>query len=442
VEGLVANYRAAGGILAGRVTDLEDVRDRVIARLTGTPEPGVPVSAEPFVLVAHDLAPADTALLDPATCRAIVTEIGSPTSHTAILARDLGIPAVVGAEGATDVADGTLLLVDGTTGTVIVDPTDADAAQVSAEPSPVPLIEPGRTRDGTRIALLANVGAPSDAQPAAQWGAEGIGLFRTEFCFLDRVDEPAFAEQVSAYREVFRAFAGRRVVVRTLDAGSDKPMPFLTPASEPNPALGVRGYRTSRTHPAVLSRQLDAIVSAAAVEGAQTWVMAPMISTIDEAEAFAALARAAGVTTVGVMVETPSAAAMAPELCAAVDFVSLGTNDLAQYTMGADRLAASLADLSDPWQPAVLRAIAAVADAGRASGTPVGVCGESAGIPEYAPVLVGLGVASLSMGPRRLPGVAAALAAVDLDRCVAAADAAAGSATAKVARELAVAALS
>lgn len=438
---VIAQYRAAGGVLAARVRDLEDVRDRIIAALRGEPSPGIPLDGEPFVLVARDLAPADTATLDPQVCRAIVTQLGSPTSHTAILARDLGIPAVVGVADALDIPDGAMLLVDGTTGEVTIDPDAAGRASVIAN-RPVHFAGPGRTKDGLLVTLAANVGSPADAAPAAAGGAEGVGLFRTEFCFLGRADEPSVAEQVEQYRAVLRAFAGKRVVLRTLDSGSDKPLPFLTPGMEPNPALGVRGYRTVRTHPDVLMRQLDAIAQAARAEHADAWVMAPMIATIDEATDFVAAARASGLERAGVMVETPSAAAMAEELCAVVDFVSIGTNDLAQYTMAADRLTAELADLTDPWQPAVVRQIAAVAAAGRASGTPVGVCGESAGRPDYAPVLVGLGVTSLSMGVGRLGVVGAALAAVDSRQCEQAAGAVLAADTAARARAAADAVLS
>ncbi len=438
---VITRYREAGGLLAARVTDLADVRDRIISRLLGTPEPGVPTGGEAFVLIATDLAPADTAILDPATCLAIVTELGSATSHTAILARDLGIPAVVGAADATLIEDGVDVLVDGTSGEVIAAPTAEQRATVTERVEPERFEGPGATADGSRVLLGANVGAPDDATTAVSWGAEGVGLFRTEFCFLRRADEPSVDEQVSQYRAVLRAFPGQRVVLRTLDAGSDKPLPFLTAAGEPNPALGVRGFRTSRAQPAVLDRQLEAIARAAAAEHADAWVMAPMIATIDEANDFVTRARGAGISTVGVMVETPSVASMADELFDVVDFVSIGTNDLAQYTMAADRLAPQLADLTDPWQPALLRQISAVAAAGRRKGKPVGVCGESAGLPDYAPVLVGLGVTSLSMSPRLIPAVAQALRSVSAEACSQAAEAAAAAPTATLARRAAGVAL-
>ncbi|WP_244632451.1 putative PEP-binding protein [Microbacterium sp. Se63.02b] len=262
----------------------------------------------------------------------------------------------------------------------------------------------------------------------------GVGLFRTEFCFLDRTDAPSVAEQTAAYRGVLAAFPGRRVVVRTLDAGSDKPLPFANAEQEENPALGVRGLRIARRNPALLDDQLHALAAAADAESAEIEVMAPMVATVDEAAAFAERCRAAGLERVGIMIETPAAALLAAELFQVVDFVSLGTNDLAQYTLAADRQLADLADLNDPWQPAVLRLIGAVGEAGRAAGKPVGVCGEAGGDPALAPVLVGLGVTSLSMTSRSLGRVAAALDAVTEEECRRAAKAALGAPTAAAAR--------
>ncbi|MDO8337309.1 MAG: phosphoenolpyruvate--protein phosphotransferase [Microcella sp.] len=417
-------YRELGGRMAERVTDLVDVRDRIIARLTGVERPGVPERDHPFILVADDLAPVDTVGLDPERCLAIVTEQGGPTSHTAILARELGLPAIVGAAGATAIADGTVVLVDGDTGELIVQPDEGARATATGVITLPPFEGPGETADGHRVVLGANVGAPRDIRRAVERGAEGVGLFRTEFCFLDRTREPSVDDQIAAYREVFAAFPDRRVVVRTLDAGSDKPLPFLTSDDEPNPALGVRGYRTSRRDPEVLDAQLRAIARAADAERADAWVMAPMIATVAEATEFAARARAAGNRTVGVMIETPAAALVADELCAAVDFVSIGTNDLSQYTMAADRMSGELAHLADPWQPAVLRAIRLIGESGARTGTPVGVCGEAAADPALAPVLVGLGVTSLSMAARAITAVGAIVSSATLAQCRAAAEAA------------------
>ncbi|WP_424454315.1 phosphoenolpyruvate--protein phosphotransferase [Pseudolysinimonas sp.] len=435
---------ALGGRSAERVSDVRDVRDRLIAALAGYVLGGVPQRAEPFVLVAHDLAPADTATLDPATVVALVTEEGGPTSHTAIIARSLGIPAVVAATGALGIPEGTFVLVDGSTGEVRPDPDAATVAAVVAEAAaarPVPLAAPGSTRDGHPVALLANIGDPRGAEAAATAGAEGVGLFRSEFLFLDRADAPGRTEQVEAYRAVFAAFPGRKVVVRTLDAGADKPLPFLAAGAEDNPALGVRGLRTARRRPEILDEQLAAIAEAAAAEQAVIQVMAPMVATLDEARDVVARCRAAGLPSAGVMIETPAAALRADDLMGAVDFVSIGTNDLTQYTMAADRMIGELADLNDPWQPAVLQLVADVGRAGAATGTPVGVCGEAAADPLLAVVYVGLGVGSLSMTPRAMPVVAEALRSLTRADCVRIAKVALAAPTAAEARAAAASAL-
>jgi phosphoenolpyruvate-protein kinase (PTS system EI component) len=240
---------------------------------------------------------------------------------------------------------------------------------------------------------------------------------------------------------VFSAFGGRRVVVRTLDAGSDKVLPFLEFAEEPNPALGVRGFRTAATHPEVLHDQLKAIKEAAEAESAEVWVMAPMIATIEEVRSFAQAAHSAGLPIIGVMIETPAAALLAEEILAEVDFVSIGTNDLAQYTFAADRQAASLASLNDPWQPALLRMVEMVTRTAAASGKSVGVCGEAAADPLLAPVLTGLDISSLSMAPRALAEIDRSLAAVTLELCRWAASAACEADSPASAREAARAVL-
>ncbi|WP_045748108.1 phosphoenolpyruvate--protein phosphotransferase [Actinoplanes rectilineatus] len=415
-------FEAAGGYLAERVADLDDLRDRAVASLLGLPMPGVPQPGHPYVLAARDLSPADTADLDPGQVVALVTEVGGPTSHTAILARALGMPAVVTCPGILDVADGTLVLVDGATGQVGVgvDEATAEAAIKAAETSAAAaasLTGPGETSDGYAVKLLANVGSAKNVPAADEAHAEGVGLFRTELLFLDRAHEPSHAEQVTAYREVFAAMAGRRVVIRTLDAGADKPLPFLNQEGEPNPALGVRGLRIARQRPEVLTTQLAAIAEAREGIDVDVWVMAPMVSTVTEAAAFAAAVHDAGLPKAGVMIEVPAAALRAADLLKVVDFLSIGTNDLSQYTFAADRMCGALADLLDPWQPALLQLIGICGEAGRQAGKPVGVCGEAAADPALAPVLVGLGVTSLSMSPRALPAVRASLAGLSHDDC-------------------------
>lgn len=417
-DAVATQLSALGGYMAERAGDVLDVRARIVAELRGVPAPGIPDSETPFVLVAVDLAPADTATLDPAKVLALVTSDGGPQSHTAIIARSLGLPAIVAASDTTALADGDVVYVDGIDGLVVRNPTEVESATARTYANREQLPEfdgRGVLADGHRVPLLANVGSGTDAQAAAKAGAEGVGLLRTEFCFLGREKEPTHEEQVAAYGAVFEAFAQKKVVVRTLDAGADKPLPFLTDSTEPNPALGVRGYRTDTTSPGVLARQLTAISEAAANHQAEVWTMAPMISTPAEAQDFAALVRTANLATAGVMIEVPSAALMAERILERCDFVSIGTNDLTQYTMAADRQLGSLAELNDPWQPAVLHMIAATSAGAQGAGAkPVGVCGEAAADPALAVVLVGLGVNTLSMNKRALSPVAAVLRTVDL----------------------------
>jgi len=409
-----------GGYMAERATDVLDVRARIVAELRGVPAPGIPASSTPFVLVAEDLAPADTATLDPNKILALVTAGGGPQSHTAIIARSLGLPAVVAAVGVDELPDGTEVYVDGAGGLITSDPDESLRATAEAWAATASLLAEftgtGTTADGHEVPLLANVGGGKDAEAAAKLGAQGVGLFRTEFCFLERDTEPSVEEQAAAYKSVFDAFPGKKVVLRTLDAGADKPLPFLTDSTEPNPALGVRGYRTDFTTPGVLDRQLEAIAMAQQQSEADVWVMAPMISTAEEASRFASMCADAGIKTPGVMVEVPSAALTAEAILREVGFASLGTNDLTQYAMAADRQLGPLANLNTPWQPAVLRLVSLTVEGSKAEGhnKPVGVCGEAAADPALAVVLTGLGVTTLSMTARSLAAVAAVLKTVTL----------------------------
>ncbi|QIG42440.1 phosphoenolpyruvate--protein phosphotransferase [Nocardioides anomalus] len=421
-------FTAMGGLMAERATDLRDIERRLVARLVGEPEPGVTTPGEPSVLVAHDLAPADTAGLDPAVVLALVTEKGGATSHTAIIARQLGIPCVVGVADALTLSGS--VLVDGTAGTV--DPTadpSAAADLVARDRESRAALDswtgPATTTDGVHVKLLANVADGPSARTASEAPVEGVGLFRTELCFLDRRDEPSVDEQAKIYGEVLDAFTGedRYVVVRTLDAGSDKPIAFATLEDEENPALGVRGLRLAVHNPGLLQRQLDGIAAAAQATGAETWVMAPMVATVAEAGDFAAAVRERGLKA-GIMVEVPSAALLADRMLEVVDFLSIGTNDLTQYAMAADRLASDLAHLTDPWQPAVLQLIATTAAAGQRADKPVGVCGEAAADPLLAVALVGMGITSLSMAPAAVRAVGAQLSAVSTETCRKAAEAA------------------
>lgn len=409
-----------GGYMGERAADLDDVCQRVIAHLRGVAAPGVPQSETPFVLVARDLAPADTALLDLDKVLALVTSGGGPTSHTAILAREKSIVAVVGASGALDISEGSTVIVDAVAGSVIVDPS---AEQVQAAEAAVAAraaradapLTPGALADGTPIPLLANLGSSAAAADAVARGAEGVGLFRTEFLFLDAAEAPSVATQQQHYEALLAAFSGRKVVVRALDAGADKPLSFLNDAEEENPALGLRGLRALRASEQILRDQLTALANAAAASEADVWIMAPMVATVEETRYFTDLAHELGLKTAGVMVEIPAAALLADRILAQTDFASIGTNDLTQYTMAADRLLGTVASLQSPWHPAVLRLVHEVGAAGAALGKPVGVCGEAAADPLLAVVLVGLGATSLSMSPAALADVRAQLGRVTLD---------------------------
>lgn len=420
-----STLEAVGGYLGERAADLDDVAARVIAHLRGEPAPGVPTPGHPFVLVAQDLAPADTALLDldpasPNRVLALVTTEGGPTSHTAILAREKGIVAVVGAGAAKGLSDGDTVIVDAAAGVVVTSPSDEELADVqrrideraAVEAAPV---VPGALADGTPVPLLANLGSPKGAAEAIELGAEGVGLFRTEFLFLSSTEAPSVEAQRAEYAALLTAFAGKKVVARVLDAGADKPLPFLNDAEEENPALGLRGIRALRANERILRDQLTALAQADAETDADLWVMAPMIGTVEETVYFTELAREVGLKTAGVMVEVPSIALMADRALPHTDFASIGTNDLTQYTMAADRLLGSVATLQDPWHPAVLRLIGQVGEAGAKHGKPVGICGEAAADPLLAVVLVGLGATTLSMAPAALADVRFSLSRFTLD---------------------------
>jgi len=442
VEHFASVFASMGGLMAERVTDLRDIGRRLTAHLVGLPEPGVPTPTEPSVLVADDLSPADSAGLDPAVVAALVMERGGTTSHTAIIARQLGLPCLVGTAGALDLPEGERVLVDAGAGTVErdVDPDEADR-RVSADRVAREELEawegPAATADGRPVTLLANVGDPDSATTASRAPVDGVGLFRTELAFLASTEEPSVEEQADLYARVLAPFGdGRSVVTRTLDAGSDKPIAYATHEDEENPALGVRGFRISAEKPGLLERQLDALALAGERTGTTPRVMAPMVATAAEAAAFAERVRARGMSP-GVMIEIPSAALLAHQLLEEVDFVSLGTNDLTQYTMAADRMASDLVHLTDPWQPAVLHLVAITAEAGRSAGKPVGVCGEAAADPLLACVLVGMGVTSLSMAAGSVRGVGAQLARVTMAQCEDAAEAAASARDPQAAREAA-----
>jgi len=412
---------AIGGYFAERAADLDEICNRLLAKLSGTESEGL-VLTSPTIIVAEDLTPSDTAALNLKFALALVVEKGGPTSHTAIVARGLGIPAIVGCAGVMELIDGLQIMADGRTGEVLLSPSEGviqerEIREAALRARAASVTGPGRLSDGTPVKLLGNCGDGEGSVAAAAAGAEGIGLFRTELLFLDSITEPTVEQQIQMYRTVFTPMSGKRVVVRTLDSGSDKPVPYINAIDEENPALGVRGWRLTRTSDGVLNRQLEAIAAAARDIDIDLWVMAPMINTPAEAADFAKRARALGIKQVGVMVETPAAAIHADKVLAEVDFGSFGTNDLTQYVMASDRLDSRLSDMTSTWHPAVLRVIQIAAQAAGNLVKPIGVCGEAAANPYLAAVLLGLGVNSLSMAPSAISEVRGFLATIDLATC-------------------------
>lgn len=421
VERFARRLTSVGGYMAERVLDLRDVHRRTHAHLLGIAEPGIPEMTEPSIIIATDLAPSTMAALNRSMVLAIITEQGGPTSHTAILANQWGVPAILQCEGLLR-RNPSVVAVDGQTGQVLIDPTEEalEVQRVRHERRTVMQESQqgvGTTKDGQHVELLANVSELNDALLAAETDVEGVGLFRTEFLYLNRPEAPSFEEQFETYRQVFEAFEGRKVVVRTLDAGADKPLEFLALGDEPNPALGMRGFRLHEHLPTVFQDQLRALAAAKEATGAEVWVMAPMIATLREAAAFAQQARAHGLNTVGVMAEVPSAALRADFLLRGADFMSIGTNDLSQYLFAADRLEGRFATLLDAWQPALWQLTAQAAEASVRRAKPVGMCGEASGDPLQALLAVGAGITSLSMAPAKVPMVRASLALHTVDQC-------------------------
>jgi phosphoenolpyruvate-protein phosphotransferase len=417
-------------LLAARAWDVRDVAVRVVRALSGA---SLEVPAAPSVVVARDLPPSLLAEMPPGLLLGVALAGGSPTAHVAILARSLGIPAVVAvSELLDDTQAAATIAIDGESGEITVDPTAAElreladrrAARGARDRAAAALRgRPTATADGHRISLLANIRSAADATRALEAGAEGVGLFRTEYLFMRRQSAPAESEQVGEYRRAMDAFGPERsVVIRLADIGGDKSIPYLGRPEEPNPFLGVRAIRLAHDSRELLLTQLRAIWRAAGAVGVTPHVMAPMVATIADARLLLELRDEARVDVAasgaacpermvtGIMIEVPSAAIMAPELARMVDFFSIGTNDLTQYVLAADRDNPSLAGLQDALHPAVLRTIAAVVAGADAAGIPVAVCGELAGDPAGALVLVGLGVDELSAEASSLDGVRAALA--------------------------------
>ncbi len=414
--------------MRARAADVEDIGQRVLRKLMALEPPSLTFD-EPSILIAADLSPSDTARLDPSQVLGLCTELGGATSHSAILARGLGIPAIVGMGTAIWTVNGhQLVAVDGSAGQLWLQPTETEltalrdqqaAWQEAKEKALLYSSQPAVTIDGQIIEIAANIGGPNDVPLALDFGAEGVGLFRTEFLFFDRETAPTEEEQYSAYREAADQMGERPLIIRTLDVGGDKPLPYLDLGQEDNPFLGWRGIRFCLDKPEIFMPQLRAILRAGA--GRNVKIMFPMIGTADEVRAAKRMLADAkenltadGIPfddsmDVGIMIEVPSAVAVADILATEVDFFSIGTNDLTQYTMAADRGNSNVADLAQALNPAVLRLVEQTVKAGHAAGIWVGMCGELAGNAAAAPLLVGLGLDELSMSAPSIPAVKAAV---------------------------------
>ncbi|MCX7789632.1 MAG: phosphoenolpyruvate--protein phosphotransferase [Chloroflexaceae bacterium] len=422
--------RLADERLAARAVDLNDVGQRVLRLMVAVETEAPALPAGPVILIAEDLLPSDTARLDPRLILGLATASGGPTSHTAIIARSLGIPALVGAGPALlEQPAGAPGILDGGAGALYVNPEADDlesARRAQAELARLRNVEyqtryePALTTDGHRIEVLANVQRPSEAEPAVNAGAEGIGLLRTEFLFLERATPPGEEEQYEAYAAMVRALNGLPLTIRTLDIGGDKAVPYLDLPPEDNPFLGVRGLRLCLRRPDLFRPQLRAIYRAACLGPVR--LMFPMVATLEELRQAKAIAEEVRLEVdappidIGIMVEVPSTALMAAEFAAEADFFSIGTNDLTQYVLAMDRLHPALAKQVDGLHPAVLRLVDQVARAAQAAGRHVGVCGGVAGEPHGAAILAGLGVHELSMSIPSVAAVKARLRSLSLEQ--------------------------
>lgn len=403
-------------MLQERITDLRDVSAQVVAALHGpetSPDRALPDQA---ILVADDLMPSELLSLDRARLAGIAIGGGGPTSHVAIIAASFGVPTVVAlGPDLARVQDGERILLDATAGKLVIHPEEQEQARAAQSTQAIDVRGECRTRDGERVTLLANLGGSEDVAPALAAGAEGCGLLRTEFLFLDRSTAPGEEEQAQAYQAIADALGPRPLTIRTLDIGGDKPVAYIRFPVEQNPALGVRGVRTGLIDPELLDEQLRAI---ARVEGVGVKVMIPMISAVGELRLVRArLGRLRAGMTIGIMVETPAAALIAPALVAESDFLSIGSNDLAQYALAMDRTNPLLAASIDALHPAVLKLIAMTAQAGQSAGKPVSLCGNLASDPIGALLLIGLGIRELSAVPAALPAVRQAIARASVQDC-------------------------
>jgi multiphosphoryl transfer protein len=405
-------------LLAARATDLRDVGRRVLRLLSSRVEEEPQLPRHPVILLAEDLTPSDTASLNPALTLGFCTAYGGPTSHSAIIARSLDIPAIVGAGPAVlNLTDGTPCILDGESGNLYPQPSAADLATATAAQTDLQAIreaeklacyQPAILTDGHRVEVVANIGAAAEAEQAVNAGAEGVGLLRTEFLFLNRDQPPSAAEQLASYSQMTQALNGLPLIIRTLDIGGDKAVPYLNLPTEENPFLGVRGIRLCLQRPELFKTQLRAIFQAA--QTGPIKIMFPMIATLEELQSARQIAEQVRAemgsdrVDYGMMIEVPSAVVMAEEFAKEVEFFSIGTNDLTQYTLAMDRGHPALAKQADGLHPAVLRLIRQTVQAANAQGKWVGVCGGVAGDPLGAAILTGLGVKELSVS---IPSVAA-----------------------------------
>ena len=388
-----------------RVADFQDLSKRVQAKLAGIKlDLDLPTKGR-IVLVGEDFSPADTAQFTDAVV-GVVTLKGGPTSHTAIICRSRNIAAVVSCPGASELATGDRVLVDPVGDRVIV------GDDVSLATQAINFVPIGAK---SLIPVRANIGTLEDAQSASKTLADGVGLFRTELLYLSSSHEPSIEQQAKSYSEILKAAPEGPNVVRTIDAGSDKPVPFLNMPAEENPSLGVRGYRLLANHREFVEGQLKALELARQESGREVWVMAPMVATVDEARTFSELARSLGKYKVGIMIETPSIALLVDQLSGVVDFVSVGTNDLSQYLFAADRMNPSLGALLNHWQPALIKSLSRIAKDAKQSGISSGVCGESASDPAFAILLAGLGFDSVSVSRSQVDAVHNALSSLELE---------------------------
>ena len=430
-------FRSLGDeLMAERAADAEDLKQQLLRICLGCGRQDLSVLPGDVIVLAEELTPSDTVRMDTAHVKGIATRLGGATAHSAIIARTLGIPAAAGIDGwQTEALNGHMAILDGADGTLTVDPTDEETAcyqsrkaQADCEAQALEAFRtsPSQTKDGAALEICANIGTPQEAQQAMKYGADGVGLFRSEFLFMDRDALPTEDEQFEAYRTAAQTMAGKPLIIRTLDVGGDKKLPTLELPHEDNPFLGFRAIRMTLSHPEIFRPQLRAILRAAAYGDVR--VMFPMIGSMDQLREAKALLREqeqtlqaegfpTGPVKVGMMVEIPAAAVLAEEFAKEVDFVSIGTNDLTQYTLAVERGNAAVAHLYAPEHPAVLRLIAMTAQAAAEWHIPCGMCGEAAGDPKLAPAFVGMGVNELSMSPRRVPAVRKLLSGLTMDEC-------------------------